>query len=157
MERTGPVVVSLSDIVNEMVELTGEQIAFLNRQTGELIAMTEAQRTVLENGDPADDLPRAQRSRLPELRELFDANTCLELPSRYEAQEYSMRERYCQTIKNADQRSQLLVALKTSKAFRSFNEKIRRLGLSESWEGYRDKAFEQIAVGWLKKNKVEYQ
>ena len=84
---------------------------------------------------------------MPELRELFDANTCLELPSRYEAQEYSMRERYCQTIKNADQRSQLLDALKTSKAFRSFNEKIRRLGLTESWEGYRDKAFKSPCTG----------
>ena len=149
-------VISVCDIVNEMVETDGECSAFLNRITGELITLTEDVRDALEDDDPSEDLPATEQEQLTAFRSLLQSGELLELPSSFETQEYTIRERFCQSLPENKQREQLLSALDGPTAFRSFNELVKRHGLRDAWSGYRDRAFEEIAVAWLDKNKITY-
>ncbi len=155
-DQPNGVVISVCDIVTEMVETDGECSAFLNRITGELTTLTEDVRDALENGDPSEDLPAAEQERLTAFRCLLESGDLLELPSSFETQEYSIRERFSQSLPENEHRGQLLSALDGPTAFRSFNELVKRLGLRDAWSGYRDRAFEEIAVAWLESNKIAY-
>ncbi|MHC4218103.1 MAG: UPF0158 family protein [Planctomycetota bacterium] len=145
------VMVSLRDVVNEMAEVSDDQTAFLNRRTGELISLNDEQRYVLENGR-ADDAPDGQR----ELREVLQAGDLLELPSAFEHHEYSIVERFCHTVKDAEQQDQLLTAIRGKRAFRDFKAAIITFGLADAWRHYRDHAFEAIAADWLAQNDIAY-
>ncbi len=155
-DQPNGVVISLGDIVNEMVETDRECSAFLNRITGELISLTEDVRDALEDGEPSEDLSAAEQERLTAFRCLLQSGELLELPSSFETQEYSIRERFSQSLPENKHREQLLSALDGPTAFRSFNELVKRHGLRDAWSGYRDRAFEEIAVAWLESNKIAY-
>ena len=111
------VVVSLRDVVNEMIEVGEDQTAFVNRRTGEVLTLSDEQRYVLENGR-AEDAPAEQR----ELREVLRAGDLLELPSAFEHHQYSIVERFCYTVKDPGLRDQLLAAIHGKRAFRDFTE-----------------------------------
>lgn len=155
-DQPNGVVISVCDIVNEMVEADGECSAFLNRTTGELTTLTEDVRDALEDGDPSEDLPVAEQEQVTAFRCLLQSGELLELPSSFETQEYSIRERFSQSLPENKHREQLLSALDGPTAFRSFNELVKRHGLRDAWSGYRDRAFEEIAVAWLESNKIAY-
>ncbi|MHC4107763.1 MAG: hypothetical protein ACYSTY_06745, partial [Planctomycetota bacterium] len=155
-DQPNGVVISVHDIVDEMVETDGECSAFLNRITGELVTLTEDVRDALENGEPSEDLPAAEQERLTAFRCLLQSGELLELPSSFETQEYSIRQRFCQSLPENEQRQRLLSALDGPTAFRSFDKLVRKLGLRDAWSGYRDRAFEEIAVAWLESNQIAY-
>ena len=145
------VVVSLADIVNEMAEITGHHTIFLNQRTGEIVTLNEHQRHALEIGH--DPEPGSDRPALSD--DLRDGNL-LELPSKFEHQEYSIVERFCHTVKDAQQRQTLFAAIHGKQAFRDFNVEVTQLGLEERWHGFRNQAFEEIAVAFLEKNGIAY-
>ncbi len=146
------IVVSVRDIVNEMAEAGDDRTAFLNRTTGELVALSDEERRRIEDGFPAEMLPDHERA----LAEAARSGNLLELPSRFEHQEYSIVERFCRSIREPAPRKQLLDAIGGRHAFHDFNERVVRLGLVERWLHFRDEAFEGIAVRWLEKHGITY-
>jgi hypothetical protein len=145
------VVVSLRDIVTEMVEVGDDQTAFLNRRTGELLSLSDEQRYLLENGHPSR-LPDEQRR----LQEALETGDLLELPSAFERHEYSIVDRFCHSIKDGDVRDQLLAAIRGKRAFRDFTAAVRGFSLEGAWVSFRDQAFEEIALSWLEANGIAY-
>ena len=144
-------VVSLRDVINEMAEVGDDQTAFLNRRTGELISLTDEQRYVLENGRAGDAL-ECQR----ELRDVIQSGDLLELPSAFEHHEYSIMDRFCHSIRDPDQREQLLAALRGKRAFRDFKTTVARIGLEGAWIYFRNRAYEEIAIDWLQRYDIAY-
>jgi hypothetical protein len=146
------VVVTLREFVDEMTEAGDDQTAFLNRRTGDLLCLTDEQRYALEN-DHAAALPDEQRA----LQEALESGDLLELPSTFEHHEYSIVEEFCYSVKDADQRDELLRAIRGKHAFRDFTAIVRRTGLEAAWLNFREGAFEEIAVGWLEANNIAYK
>lgn len=141
------VVVSLRDVVNEMVEAGADQTAFVNRRTGEVLTLTDEERYRLENVR-AEDVPEAQR----EVHEALRSGDLLELPPAFEHHEYSIVERFCLSIKDGQHRERLLRAIRGKRAFRDFTNLVRRFDLDGAWAHFREQAFEDIAVDWLARN-----
>jgi hypothetical protein len=141
------VVISLRDVVNEMVEAGEDQTAFVNRRTGEVITLTDGERYELENVR-AEDVPETQR----ELQEALRAGDLLELPSAFEHHQYSIVERFCHGLSHGDHRDLLLKAIHGKRAFRDFTQLIGRFGLEAAWAHFREQAYEELAIDWLVKN-----
>ena len=146
------VVVSVADIVHEMVETDVEHSTFLNRTTGELYTLSEEQRAIMENGHPGDDLTDWER----QVCDSAHRGELVELPSKFEHQEYSIVERFCYSVQDPRHRDQLLKAIRGKRAFRDFNSIIGKLGRKQEWCDFRDRAFEAIAVSWLEKHQIPH-
>ena len=148
--------VSLRDVVSELDCLSDDWAAYLNRKTGELSTLTEQEYSALETENP-DDLAEWQREELPRWREVVDSDDWLELPNSFEIHEYSIMERFCQSIEEDDSRRELLDAIRGRGAFRFFKSTIRRMGIEDQWYRYRDQALARIAMDWLEANEIPYR
>ena len=129
----------------------------LNRDTGEIVTVTDEDRALVEDDADLDDLPDWQREALPKAREALESNRFLPLPGRFELHEWSIMERFGQERGSARQRDELLDSLHGRGALRMFKSAIRRLGIEEEWHRFRDSAFEEIAKDWLESNGLAYE
>ena len=155
MKSSKPVVVSLRDVVEEMVP-SEEWTAYLNRRTGELVTVTdEDQRLVEEDADPSD-LPDWQQESLSRARVALESEDFLALPDKVEIHEYSIMERFCLGVEDPEVRDALLRAIRGRGAFRWFKHVTHERGMAEAWYAFRQRALEEIAVEWLETNGVAY-
>jgi len=152
-----PLVVSLRGVVNEMDVFSDEHTAYINRKTGELITLTEEDRSLLEDEEPSEDLPEWQQEMIPKIRELLESDDFIELPSKFDIHEWSIMERFCSSVEDPDQREQLLNAIHGSGAFRYFKDTIHRLGIADPWYRFRDAALEEIAIDFLEANGIAFK
>ena len=142
--------ISLQDIVHEMAEIGDNHHAFLDRETGEITTMNDQQRAVVEDGlgdEPIEDWQLRFRNGLK-------SGAILELPGKFEHKEYSIVEAFCRTIREKKQRDKLLKSIRGKQAFRDFNRRIEKFGLTERWKGFRNRAFEQLAIAWLQEHNL---
>ena len=91
------------------------------------------------------------------VREAMESGDLLELPHKFEHQEYSIVEQFCRTIKDPEQRDALFAAIRGKRAFRDFSAAVKRLGLEQRWHGFRNHAFEEIAAAFLEKNGIAFK
>jgi hypothetical protein len=118
--------------------------SFLNRETGEIVTLTD-------DGIIADD------EGLDE--EALDAGPFLPLPGKSELDEWSMMQRFAlerNEHHREHHREELLDAIRGRGAFRMFKSTIRRLGIEADWFRFRDAAFEEFARDWLVDNGIAY-
>jgi hypothetical protein len=147
------VVVSLAEMISEMAEIVDNHTAFLNRKTGEVLTMNDQQRALFENSQPVHDLSDGQHA----VREAMESGDLLELPSKFEHHEFSIVERFCESINEPRQQKKLLKAIRGKRAFRDFQKVIGKLGLTERWIGFRNRELEELAVAWLDENEIQYK
>jgi hypothetical protein len=146
------VVVSLAEMISEMAEVVDNHTAFLNRKTGEVLTMNDQQRVLFENSQPVHELTEDQHV----VREAMESGDLLELPSKFEHHEFSIVERFCESINEPRQQKKLLKAIRGKRAFRDFQKVIGKLGITERWIGFRNRELEELAVAWLNENEIQY-
>ncbi len=146
------VVVSLVEMISEMAEVVDNHTAFLNRKTGELLTMNDQQRALFENSQQVHDLAEGQHA----VREAMESGDLLELPSKFEHHEYSIVERFCESINEPRQKRKLLKAIRGKRAFRDFQKVLGKLGIEQRWLGFRNRELEELAVAWLDQNEIAY-
>ena len=151
-----PAVVSLQDIVNAMDLPNQEWESFLDPDSGEIVTVTEDDRSALEDPEP-DLLPDWQRELLPSIRKAVESDSFLRLPDSFDIHEWSIMERFCHTVGESSAQAELLDSIHGSGAFRLFRRTVERLGLREAWYAYRQKELEQIARDWLEANHIPYK
>jgi hypothetical protein len=151
-----PAVVSLQDIVDAMDVPNQEWECFLDPESGEVVTVTEDDRSALEHPEP-ELLPEWQRAQPTRIREALDSDRYLRLPEPFEIHEWSIMRRFCHTVADPSPREELLDAIHGSGAFRLFRRTLERLGLREQWYSYRQNAFEQIAREWLEAHRIPYK
>lgn len=149
--------VKLKDIIEEMELQFEESNALLNNQTGEIVIVTSEDMRAAEEEKPFDHLPEwEQENRMVAIDVVENFENYIELPTKYEINEYDIMEEFCLSI--SDQRKQdiLLRSIKGKGVFRRFKDKVIDLGIAEQWYGYRDDFFKQIAIKWCQDNNVNY-
>jgi hypothetical protein len=149
--------VKLRDVIDAMDLPNQDWQSYLNRDTCEIVTVTDEDRSLVEDDADLDGLPDWQREALPRIREALESNRFLLLPGSFELHEWSIMERFGQERGSARQRDELLDSLHGRGAFRMFKSAIRRLRIEEEWYRFRDSAFEEIAKDWLESNGLEYE
>jgi hypothetical protein len=150
------VIVSLSDVIEQMELTTDEATAYINRKTGELITITNEEVALTEDPEEAAEA-QWQKDLLPKAREVLASEDYIPLPSKFEVHEWSIMERFAQSRTDAAVSDELDAALHGRGAFRRFKDAAHRLGIADDWYRFRDAALEEIAIEFLEAHGIAYQ
>ncbi len=136
MDKPSPHVL-LRDIVEALDVPNEEWSVFLNRHTGKLVTLT--------GDDDEEDEAVVE-----------DDEVWLQLPDKFEIDEYGMIERFCHQVSDQGVRDELLRTIQGSGAFRRFNGLVRQRGQLDAWHAWRNECMNDIAVRWLEENGIEF-
>jgi hypothetical protein len=134
-----PLPISLRAVVDEMDLLNEDWVAYINRRTGQLVTITDCDR------DESTEALQAEES--PDF---------IALPSKFDIHEYSIMERFCESVADPVLQDDLLLAIRGKGAFRRFKDAVRRAGIEESWYSFRQAALESIAASFLDVHGIPY-
>jgi len=150
------VVVSLRLIV-DFIALTGNGwVAYLNRDTGEIISVSDELREyVREEVNPAY-LPEWQQHLLPKVREAIGSVSCLPLPNRLRLHAVDLMEQFAFRQANLQLRDEILECAKSPDPFRPFQSIIYRYSLDQSWSEFQKAGIERVARNWLEMHEISY-
>ena len=167
------VVVSLRDMVDEMQTLSYESNAYLKKSTGKVITIRDDDfdmvRSMEEIFDEIEDEAEIESdddsSGYLDLETEFyqDVNNVmafdddyLKLPSKFDIHEYEIMERFGLSIPNEKISDILISRIRGSGAFRRFRDTIYQYGVEKDWFRFRDDAYKEIAISWLKNHGFDY-
>jgi hypothetical protein len=151
------VTVSVRDIVDEMDVLTNESHAFLNKNTGELVTLTDDEISMAEDEDEDfDESPEWEREMIDKAREVADSDDYISLPDKYEIHEYEIMEDFCYSLHDEAVKTALLRGIQGKGAFRRFKDGIYEYGIEKQWYAFRNERLEEIAIDWLESNNIPY-
>ena len=149
--------VKLKDIIDEMEIQFEESRSLLNIKTGEIVLVTSEDLRAAEDEKPFDHLPGwEQESRMIAIDVVENFENYIELPTKYEVNEYEIMENFCLTVSDQRKQESLLRTIKGKGAFRRFKDKIIDFEMEEQWYSYRDQSFKQIAIEWCQENKINF-
>ena len=149
--------VKLKDIIDEMEIQFEESRSLLNIRTGEIVIVTSDDLRAAEEEKPFDQLPVwEQENRMIAIDVVENFENYIELPTKYEVDEYEIMENFCLTVRDQRKQESLLRAIKGKGAFRRFKDKIIDFEIEDQWYSYRDECFKQIAIEWCQENKINF-
>lgn len=148
--------VKLADIVDGLESASEENIALLNRTTGEVVYLLHHFLSDAEDEKPYDELPDWQQEQMVLANDVLnhEANYA-SLPSQFDINEYEMMKEFSYMQSDKVQ-NQLLQEIRGKGAFRRFKDKIYELNMEDRWYGYRDKSYEKIAIAFCQRYKMKY-
>lgn len=149
--------VKLKDIIEEMEIQFEESLSLLNMKTGEIVLVTSEDLIDAEDDKPFDHLPEwEQENRKLAIDVIENFENYIELPTKYEVNEYDIMKSFCLSVNDQRKRKSLLRAIKGKGAFRRFKDKIIDFNMEGQWYIYRDESFKQIAIKWCQEHKINY-
>jgi hypothetical protein len=149
--------VKLKDVIEEMDIQFEESRSLLNIKTGELVLVTSEDLRAAEDDKPVDHLPEwEQDNRKIAIDVVENFENYIELPTKYEVNEYEIMEDFCVKVGDKRKQDSLLRAIKGKGAFRRFKDKIIDFKIEDQWYSYSDERFKQIAIKWCKDNNINY-
>lgn len=152
-----PLPVKLEDIIEGMMFQTDESSSYLNRKTGEVVAVSDEELRAAEEGLPLEDFPEWQREPILHAKQIIlGTEDFLPLPAKFKINEWEIMDRFSLSISDKALRETLYDAIRGSGAFRRFKELIHRHHLAETWGQYREEALREIAIDWCKENQIDY-
>jgi hypothetical protein len=141
--------VNLLAVVDQMDVISDEVTAYINRKNGELVTFTAEDISLAEEEDDNYSVPEWQREIVDKAKQALSNDDYLELPDKFEMDEYGIMERYSYAIEDEQVRDALLKAIKGKGAFRRFKDKVHEKGIDKNWHQFRTNAFKQIAADFL--------
>ena len=149
--------VKLSEIIDGMESQTDEATAYLNKETGEIVLLSDEEFSAAEEKRPLESYPEWQRGLIREAARILedDEDRYVELPSKFDVDEYRMMERFALSVDD-EFSADLLAAIKGKGAFRRFKDRAARFGIEEDWYKFRAAKFKDSAVDWSESNDIEY-
>jgi len=149
--------IKLKDIIEEMEIQFEESRSLLNITTGEIVLVTSEDLRTVEDEKPFDHLPEwEQENRMIAMDVVENFENYIELPTKYEVNEYEIMENFCLTVIDQRKRESLLRAIRGKGAFRRFKDEIIDFEMEEQWYSYREECFKQVAIEWCQEYKINY-
>lgn len=152
--------VKIKDLVDEMEMETDEYRQYLNRETGEIVTTSTEELSIAEDSEEDDDFskyPDWQRKGLLEALDIIvNWKNYIELPDKYEINEYNIMEEFCDSIEDNRASNALYTAIQGKGAFRRFKDTVIRYGIEKEWYRFREEALKDIAINWCERNDISY-
>jgi hypothetical protein len=148
--------VKLDDIIEALESQTDESYFFLNKQTGEVVFISEEEASAAEDDEPIEDFPEWQRPLIEIAKEIDTTDNYIPLPTKFDIDEYHIMEDFCLSLKDSEMRDTFYNLIKGSGAFRRFKDALYEYDLSDDWHKFHDNALRQIAIEWCKENDIEF-
>ena len=146
----------LLDIIEGMEFQTDESRSYLNKNTGEVVTISDGEFRAAEDNKPVENFPDWQRKNIEVAREILETDSYIPLPSKFDIHEYDIMEEFCLSIENEEIRNTLYNSIKGSGAFRRFKDNILRFNIEDDWYKYRDAAIKKIAIEWCENNNIQF-
>ena len=148
----------LSDIIDGLESQSDESSSFLNTKTGEVVLMTDYAMRAAEDDEPLEDVPDWERELVEIAREILaETGEYIQLPTRYDIDEYSIMESFCTSLDKQEIGDILCDLISGSGAFRRFKDAIYKYRVEDEWYAYRDNAIKEIAIEWCRENNIEFE
>lgn len=147
---------SLKAFIDEMETLTDQRHAYLNTHTGAIVSISDEEMEMAETGEPLDALPDWQRELVDLARTIVRSGNYLELPYKYDMNDYAIIERFCQSQADVELRGTLLDLIRGSGAFGRFKHALHEFGIAQPWYHFRRAAYREIALEWLESNHIPF-
>ena len=153
-----PMKIQLSSIV-EGIEFQGlESYSYLNLKTGEVILIADEEIRAVENGDDISEQAEWYKEAIASTKVFLEnQDQYLELPTKYDLNEYRIIENFVYTIPIEEQREEMLNLIQGKGAFSRFKQGIERFLLKEKWYKYRGSEIEKFAEEWCQENNIQYE
>lgn len=149
--------INLKEIIEEMEIQFEESRSLLNITTGEIVLVTSEDLRAVEDEKTFDILPEwEQENKMIAIDVVENFENYIELPTKYEVNEYEIIENFCLTVSDQRKQESLLRAIRGKGAFRRFKDEIIDFEMEEQWYSYREECFKQIAIEWCQENNINY-
>jgi hypothetical protein len=151
-----PLPVALRDVVDEL-EMPDDAIrSYINSKTGEIASVSEDQRLSTESEEPSEDWHDWEVQEWETTQRVLDTPEFIALPGKFEIHEWSIMQRFAQSLEDDNDRDTLLDAIHGGGAFGRFKRATERLGVREQWYKFRSNALAKIAIEFLEENGIPY-
>ena len=130
---------SLSSVITGIEAASEECRYFANRETGEIVS--DFDKSFL--GEEADEY-------------YFDGDEWLCLPDSFDRDDWRTMRDYAYALGGSAE-DEILDAIHSRGAFRSFRRLVEGMGALNSWYAYKDQRIYELAVEWLDENNLPYE
>ena len=150
--------VKLSDIIEGLESQSDESASFLNKKTGEVVLMTDYAMRAAEENEPFEDVPDWEKELVSIAREILaDTGDYIQLPTKYDIDEYSIMENFCMSLDRQEIGDILYDVISGSGAFRRFKDAVYKYRVEDEWNSFRENAIKEIAIEWCRQNNIEFE
>lgn len=150
--------VKLQDIIEAMKLDTNEFSAFINKNSLEIVEVTNESLALTEDGEDIEDLPEWEQEEVKLAYEIIgNDEDYIELPTSEDINEYAIMKKFCLNITDQKVKNTLLKIIQGKGAFQRFKNTVQQLGLEKEWYLFRDHEYEKIAIDFCEANGIEFE
>lgn len=150
--------VDLNELISEMEVDFDEQTTFYHPKSGEFYTISDHAFAAVEGDESVISMHGIENEEIETAADIYEnSSDYIEVPDRYEIDEYSMIEEFVASVENDKESRMLQIAIKGSGAFRRFKEMIHELGLDQDWYAFRDAGYKELAIKWCQMHGLEYR
>lgn len=154
--------VFIEDIADKLEEANENWLAFLNKNTGEIVNVERQYYGLAEELPEDEEIPSNlsdwEKAFVQTAIEVLDNwENYLELPNQFDIHEYSIMEDFAESIVDQRKSAILYQAMNGRGAFRRFKDKLYDLGLEDLWFSYKYESFCKTAVRWCDEYEISYE
>ena len=147
--------VKLQDVIEGLESQSFESYSFLDKRTGEVVLISEEKMRAAEDNEPLEEFPEWEQELVKIAKEVDKADDHIQLPTKFDIDEYSIMEKFCLSIEDAEKNEVFCHLIKGSDAFQRFKNAIHEYDIADQWYNYRNDALKQIAIKWCEENDIE--
>ena len=145
----------LDDLIDALETQSDSIFAFIDRETGEVFLISEESLSLSEaEPERIAMLPDWQKQEAELAIRIETTERYLELPNRFDVNEWNIMSEFSQQVKRDPIRNSLLLAIRGNHPFRRFKDEIANHNLWEEWNRFRRHALGEILRDWSEENSV---
>lgn len=149
--------VKIEDIIEGLDFQSDERHSFLDKRTAEVVSISDEEIQAAEDDEPIEDFPDWEQDLVKIAKEIIDeTGNYIDLPTKFDVDEYSIMEKFCLSLDDAEMSDTLYSLIKGSGAFGRFKNAIHQYGIADDWSKYRNDALKEIAIEWCQENGIEF-
>ena len=146
--RINIVRIRLDDIIAEMESLGEDTAAYLEKNSGRIVHVTDESMYIVEEGDEAT-APAWMKEILEDTKTyLANLDNFLALPDKFDVNEWEIMDDFTCQIETPEVSALLSSSLPGKGAFRRFKDTLCNTGLEERWYKFRGEALRRFAMDW---------
>jgi hypothetical protein len=145
----------LDDLIDALEMQSDSIFPYLDRESGEVFSISEESLSLSEaEPESIAKLPDWQKEEAELAIRIQTTDRYLELPSRFDVNEWNIMEEFSLQVKKASIQNNLLHAIHGNHPFRRFKDQIANHDLWEEWNRFRRRALGEILSDWSEENGV---